>query len=72
MSIQIPKTVITDENIERMEESLLMTKENSKRRTNTKFYFEPPKDTFFVDRGIPTTFLISCRKEKFLIFLTVN
>ena len=40
MSIHIPKTAITDENIERLEKSLMITKENSKRRTNTKFYFE--------------------------------
>ena len=56
MSIQIPKTAITDENIERMEKSLMITKENSKRRTNTKFYFEPPKIPFF--RGVASHLIV--------------
>lgn len=56
MSIQIPKNILTDENIERMEKSLMITKENSKRRTNTKFYFEPPKIPFF--RGIANHIIV--------------
>ena len=40
MSIQIPKTIITDENIEWMGKSLLMTRDSPKRKTNSKFYFE--------------------------------
>lgn len=47
MSIQIPKKVITNENIERMEKSLMITKESNKRKPNNKFFFEPPKIPFF-------------------------
>ena len=47
MSIQIPKKKITNENIERMEKSLMIVKDIPKNKNRQNFYYEPPKIPFF-------------------------
>ena len=52
MSISIPKQDLTNENIERMEKSLMISKEsNKKNQRNKNYYFEPPKIPFFRGEG---------------------
>ena len=54
MSICIPKKDITNENIERMEKSLMISNESKKKtQRNKNYYFEPPKIPFF--RGDEST-----------------